>query len=336
MTSARTAISSALSSGAVVWLVVVALVAVAMVGSDGFATGANLSNLGRQSAVLLLVALAQFLVVLIGGVDLSLGANVRLTAIAAAVVMNGTDVGLVPGIIAALAVGAAIGLFNGAGVALLRLEPFIATLGTQALLFGAALYVASTPRGRTSPALDAFYNATVLGGLYVATALALSIWVVAWFALNWTRWGRHVYAVGGAGDVATVSGVATTRIRITVYTIAGVLGGAAGLLTVAGSGVGDPNAAAGLEFTALAIVVIGGASLAGGRGTLFGTLGGVALFAVLGNVFNLLRVDVWYQQGIRGLVILIAAALYIQPRLSARRRTSDEPDRSVHPVSSPA
>lgn len=310
-----------LESGAAVWVVVLALVVVAMTGSDGFATAANLANVGRQSAVLLLVCLAQFLVVLVSGVDLSLGANVRLTAIVAAIVMNGTDTGLVPGIVAALAVGAAIGLFNGIGVALLRLEPFIATLGTQALLLGLALYVASTPKGRVSPALTSFYDAR-LGGVYLVTLVALAVWGLAWVALQRTGWGRHVYAVGGAADVAMVSGIAVTRVRIVVYTLAGVLGGLAGVLTVAGSGVGDPNAATGLEFLALAVVVIGGASLAGGRGTLFGALGGVALFAVLGNVFTLLRVDIWYQQGLRGLIILVAAGLYIGPRVSGARRAA--------------
>src|SRR5690606_537049 len=100
--------------------------------------------------------------------------------------------------------------------------------------------------------LTSFYDAR-LGGVYLVTLVALAVWGLAWVALQRTGWGRHVYAVGGAADVAMVSGIAVTRVRIVVYTLAGVLGGLAGVLTVAGSGVGDPNAATGLEFLALAV-----------------------------------------------------------------------------------
>ncbi|HEX2072163.1 MAG TPA: ABC transporter permease [Geodermatophilus sp.] len=320
MNGLRERVAGAVASGAVVWLVVAVLAAVAAFGADDFATAANLTNLARQAVVLMLVALGQFLVVLTGGVDLSIGANVRLTAILAAMVMGGADSRFLPGVAVALAVGTFVGLVNGVIVAVLRMEAFIATLATQALLAGTALYIAATPQGRSAPLLDRLYGATLPGGVYVITALALVIWFAAAFALHRTPWGRHVYATGGDQEVAALSGVRTTAVGLSVFVLAGLLGGVAGVLTLAGSGVGDPNAAAGLEFTALAIVVIGGASLAGGRGRLLGVFGGVVLFALLGNVFNLLRVDVWYQQGIRGLVILIAAAAYVQRRRAPARR----------------
>jgi ribose transport system permease protein len=316
----RDRLAGAVASGGVVWLVVALLAVLAFARADDFGTAANLTNLGRQAVVLMLVALGQFLVVLVGGVDLSIGANVRLTAILAALTMAGSDSGLLPGIVVAIGAGAAVGLVNGIVVAVLRLEAFIATLATQALLVGIALYIAATPQGRSAPLLDRLYGARLPGGIYVVTAVALVIWFVAAFALYRTPWGRHVYATGGNQEVAALSGVRTTAVTLAVFVLAGVLGGVAGVVTLAGSGVGDPNAAAGLEFTALAIVVIGGASLAGGRGRLIGVFGGVVLFALLGNVFNLLRVDVWYQQGIRGLVILVAAAAYVQRRRPPARR----------------
>jgi ribose transport system permease protein len=328
----RDRLAGAVASGAVVWLVVVALAVLAFVRSDDFGTAANLTNLGRQAVVLMLVALAQFFVVLVGGVDLSIGANVRLTAIIAAMTMAGSDSGFLLGIAVAVALGALVGAVNGLIVAVLRLEAFIATLATQALLVGVALYIAATPQGRSAPLLDRLYGAKLPGGVYVITAVALVIWFVAAFALYRSPWGRHVYATGGDRDVAALSGVRTTAVTLTVFVLAGLLGGIAGVVTLAGSGVGDPNAAAGLEFTALAIVVIGGASLAGGRGRLIGVFGGVMLFALLGNVFNLLRVDVWYQQGIRGLVILVAAAAYVQRRRAPTRRSASAVTRSSVPV----
>ena len=318
MNGLRDRFAGAVASGAVVWLVVVVLAALAVVRSDDFGTAANLTNLARQAVVLLLVALAQFLVVLTGGVDLSLGANVRLTAILAAMTMAGTDSGFLPGIAVAVGLGALLGLVNGVIIAVLRMEAFIATLATQALLVGTALYIAATPQGRSAPLLDRLYGARLPGGVYVITVLALALWLLAAFALYRTTWGRHVYATGGDEEVAALSGVRTTVVTVSVYVLAGLLGGFAGVITLAGAGVGDPNAAAGLEFTSLAIVVIGGASLAGGRGRLIGVFGGVVLFALLGNVFNLLRVEVWYQQGIRGFVILVAAAVYVQRRRTRR------------------
>ncbi len=320
MNGLRERLAGAVASGAVVWLVVAVLAVLAFVRADDFGTAANLTNLARQAVVLMLVALAQFLVVLVGGVDLSIGANVRLTAILAAMTMAGSDSGFLPGIAVAVGVGGLVGLVNGIIVAVLRMEAFIATLATQAVLAGIALYIAATPQGRSAPLLDRLYGARLPGGVYVITAVAFALWFLAAYALYRTSWGRHVYATGGDEEIAALSGVRTTAASLSVFVLAGLLGGVAGVITLAGAGVGDPNAGAGLEFTSLAIVVIGGASLAGGRGRLIGVFGGVVLFALLGNVFNLLRVEVWYQQGIRGLVILVAAAAYVQRRRAPARR----------------
>ena len=123
-----------------------------------------------------------------------------------------------------------------------------------------------------------------------------------------------MYAVGGDPHVARLSGLRPDRITVSAYVLAGGLAGVAGLVLIGGTGVGDSSAASGLEFESLAVVVIGGASLAGGRGRLTGVFGGVVLFSMLGNVFNLLDVEVWYQQLVRGAVILVAAALYVQRR----------------------
>ena len=129
--------------------------------------------------------------------------------------------------------------------------------------------------------------------------------------LTRTVWGRHLYAVGGDERIARQSGVRVRRVRTSAYLVAGAFAALAGVVTAARSGVGDPNAGLGLEFDSLAAVVIGGASLAGGRGKVVGVLGGVVLLTLIGNVFNLVGVDVWYQQLLKGGLILIGAAAYV-------------------------
>lgn len=299
-----------LESGAVVWVLVIIMFGWALFQSEDFRTAANLSNVSRQLVILGLVAAAQFIVVIAGGVDLSLAANARLSAIVTAIVVDGSDDRLLLGVLAGLATGLVIGLVNGFIVTRLRVEPFIATLGTGALLTGLALVFASTPVGRSSPALNAFYGLSV-GGVYVIVMCLVLIWVVISVAMNRSRWGRHLYAAGGDPASAALAGINVGRVTASAYVWAGVLGGLAGVVILASAGVGDAASVQGLEFDSLAVVVIGGASLAGGRGRLIGVIGGVVLFTLIGNVFNLLKVDVWYQQLARGLIILIAAAALV-------------------------
>lgn len=308
--SRRLSVRSLLESGAVVWAVVLVVFAYAFLKSDDFRSVDNLANLARQFSVLALVSLAQMVVVLAGGVDLSLAANVRLSAIVAAIVIAGENSHLVWGVLAALAVGMGIGAFNALVVSRFKVEPFITTLGTAALVGGLSLYVASTPKGRSAPALNDFYNWRI-GPVYAVVVLTAALWMLAGYALTRTAWGRHVYAVGGDPMVARLSGIRVSWVQAGTFLIAGALGSVAAVLTLASTGVGDPTSASGLEFDSLAVVVIGGTSLAGGRGRLVGVLGGVILFSILGNVFNLLQIDIWYQQLTRGVIILLAASLVV-------------------------
>ena len=227
-----------------------------------------------------------------------------------AIVMD-ADGRFVLGVLAAIGVSLVIGAVNGVTVATLNVAPFIATLGTGAVVSGLALYIARTPTGRSSPWWEDLYGRTV-GPIPVLVLLAGALGAVLWVLLAHTRWGRHLYAVGGDPHVARLSGLRVEVITVSAYMLAGVLAGVAGVVLIGGTGVGDSSAAAALEFESLAVVVIGGASLAGGRGRLVGVLGGVVLFSMLGNVFNILKVEVWYQQLVRGAVILVAAALYVQ------------------------
>ncbi|MFQ5947615.1 MAG: ABC transporter permease [Acidimicrobiia bacterium] len=302
-----------IASGGVVWILVLVLVVVGAIGSEDFRTVTNLSNVSRQAVVLSLVSLGQFVVVLTAGVDLSVGMVVKLTAITSAIVIGGQDERTILGIGIALLVGLVAGAVNGFIVAQLRVPAFITTLGTLAVIQGISLLIASTPKGQTSSILSDFW-AWRAGRVFAPVILTAAIWVVMWIVLHRTVWGRHVYAVGADPHIATVSGVRTRLVQFSVYAVAGILAAVGGILTATRAGVGDPNAGFGLEFESLAAVVIGGASLAGGRGRIIGVLGGVLLLSVIGNVFNLLGVAVWYQQLLKGSIILFGAAAYLGKR----------------------
>jgi ribose/xylose/arabinose/galactoside ABC-type transport system permease subunit len=302
-----------LRDGGIVWALVIALFVAAAIASDDFGTVRNLSNLSRQITILALVALGQFLVVVTAGIDLSVGSMAKIASLLAAITMAQSNARLLLGVLVALGVGALAGAVNGAAIVRLRVPPFVTTLGTLAALQGLALFIAPTPRGRTSPLLVQMFS-WKLGPVYLVVVVVALVWLAVWWFLTRARWGRHLYAVGGQEEVARLTGVAVGRIRFSAYVLSGLLAGFAGLLIVAKSGVGDPNAGLGLEFESLAAVVIGGASLFGGRGRLAGVLGGVVLLGMIGNIFNLVGIDVWYQQLIKGLVILVAGALYVQKR----------------------
>jgi ribose transport system permease protein len=287
--------------------------AFAFLASDEFRTVANATNLSRQMVLLGLASLAQFVVVLARGVDLSIGASIRLASIVAAIVMDGSDAMFVVGVLSAVGVSLAVGAVNGLIVAKLKVEAFIATLGTGAVVSGVALYLARTPTGRSSPWWEDVYEQTI-GPIPTIVVMAGLIGAIMWILLARTAWGRHLYAVGGDPNVARLSGIHVASTLVSAYVLAGLLAGLAGVVLIGGTGIGNSSSAANLEFQSLAVVVIGGVSLAGGRGRLVGVLGGVVLFSILGNVFTLLRVGVWYQQLVRGGVILVAAALYVEKR----------------------
>jgi len=299
-----------LASGGAVWVLVIAIVIIAALASEDFRNVRNLANVSRQGVVLSLVALGQLIVVLTGGVDLSLGMVVRLGAISTAVLVAGFDERALPAVLITLLLGIVVGLINGGVVTRLKVPPFIATFGMLAVLQGLLLVVASTPQGRSGSLLGNLW-VWQIGPVHWIVIFTLAIWLLVHLALTRTVWGRHIYAVGGDERIARQSGVRVNAVRVSAYIVAGALAALAGVITASRAGVGDPNAGFGLEFESLAAVVIGGASLAGGRGKVIGVLGGVLLLTIMGNVFNLVGIPVWYQQLIKGALILIGAAAYV-------------------------
>ena len=280
--------------------------------SERFLTARNISNVLRQTAFLGTLALGQTLVILTGGIDLSVGSLVKLSLLVSAIVMNGHPENLWVGVAAVLALGAVVGLINGAITVQFRVPPFITTLGMYSILRGVSLAIASKPVGRASPAMLAAYDAK-LGPVPLWVIFFAVLFVVLVLVLRRTRFGRHIYAVGGSEQVARLSGVRVSRVRYGVFVICSMLAAVTGLMYLSRMGIGDPVVGDGLELESITAVILGGTSLFGGRGTLIGTLGGVLLLTLTGNLLVIFNVNQWIQQLIEGLIIVGAVALYKQP-----------------------
>ncbi len=303
---------------AFVYVLIAGLAAYAATAQPAFRTTQNVTNILQQSIILGLVAIGETLVVVSGGIDFSVGGVVKLTMMVAAIVMNGHSSMIAPAVLAAVGIGGGIGLVNGLVVTRLNAAPFIATFGTATILRGVALTVSTAPVGLAADSFLHLYDGSLsipsYGLLPYSVIGAGALWALAWILLARTRFGRRIYAVGGDAEVARVAGIHAGRVRIVAYTISGLLASTAGLYALATSGIGDPSAGDGLEFDAVTAVALGGTSLYGGSGGIAGTLGGVLLLALVGNVFNLLQISSWYQGMLEGVIILVAVALYRQRR----------------------
>jgi ribose transport system permease protein len=278
--------------------------------SPDFLTVANLLNVMRQVSINALIAFGMTLVILLGGIDLSVGSILALSSVfTATLISRGTEP--VVATLVGIASGAVMGAANGLVIAKGKVAPFIATLGTMTILRGLALVLSN---GSPVTGINSAFF-TMLGGGYVADLIPIPvIWMalmfaVIWFVLKKTVFGRHVYAVGGNEEASRLSGVSVDRVKIWVYTLSGAMSAMAGIILTSRLNSAQPTAGAGYELDAIAAVVLGGTSLTGGRGWIFGTLVGALLIGVLNNGLNLLGVSSFYQQVIKGVVILLAVLI---------------------------
>jgi ribose transport system permease protein len=308
---ARVTLGGLARSGAAVWIVVlVAVVGLTIADGARFWAPANIANILTATVVLGLAALGQHVVVLSGGIDLSVGSAATFSALLTALLINGYPIRAVPVVLGMLVLGAVIGLLNGTLVARVGLPPFIVTLAMLYLIQGAAFTVSTTPTGRVTRALSDLALQRVGPVPYSFVVLVVAVAVVA-FVLHRTAFGRRLYAVGGDQPAARANGVPVTRVLVTAYVIAGVLAALAGVLLAARATVGSPTAGQGLELSAITVVVLGGTSLLGGRGSLVGTVGGVVLLSLVSSSVTLLQLPATLTDLIRGIVILAAAAVFV-------------------------
>lgn len=296
-------------SVAAVYVVLLALFIFGLFISADFRSGSNLFSVLRQSVALGIVSIGQTIIILAGGIDLSVSSIVTLAALFGAGLIQGRVELILPVVALCLGLGALFGVVNGSLWSYLRVEPFIVTLGTFSIGRGIALVYARGPVGYVPPIYQSFAYADI-GPVPVAAIVFLVILALAMLMLSYTQLGRRIYAVGGNPEVARLAGINVSRIRIIAFVLSGVSAAFTGLYMASRMGSGDPNIGPGFELDSITAVVLGGTVLGGGRGGLIGTLGGVLLIAVLSNFLNLMNVDNWYQQVIKGLILLVAVAAY--------------------------
>lgn len=288
-----------------------------------FVENRNLVNILLQSAINTILAVGMTLVIIAGGIDLSVGSVLALCGLVGTdLMMNGlvlggrtllpkpdTSIGMFLAVLVSCVLGALIGWWNGWLIARWSIAPFIATLSTMTIARGAAfVYSDGKPVGNLPDAFNRLGGGAggeVLGipiPVWIAMFVSFCILVV----LRSTRFGRSVYAVGGNEQAAKLSGIDVAKVKVTVYVLAGFLAGLCGIVQAARLGAGDPKYGEMYELNAIAAVVLGGASLAGGRGGVGGTVAGAVLIGALDNGLVMAGVSAFYQKVVKGVVILLA------------------------------
>lgn len=295
-------------------VVLLAILAAFAVTSPRFATMSNAQTILQLASALSLLAMGQTFVILTGGIDLSVGSLVALSGVVAALVVQGNPDMLVPAILAGVGVGLAAGLINGVLVAFARVPSFIVTLGMMTSASGLA-YVFSngSPISNLPDNFLAISSVSVLG-VQVPILVMVIAFAVLFVVLTRTAYGMRVYAVGGNPTASQIAGVRVPVIYVSVYAISGALAGLAGVILCSRVTAGIPTTGTGYELDSIAAVVVGGTSLIGGRGTLWGTALGLFLIQTLNNGFDILNVSSFVQKIIKG--GLIVGAVFV----SSRRR----------------
>src|SRR4030081_464459 len=277
--------------------------------TDRFLSPLNLTNILVQSSIMAVIAMGMTFVIVGGGFDLSVGSTAALAGCVAATVM--LEAGIAAGVAAGIVAGAAVGLANGLVIAFLNVNPFITTLGTMVLVRGVVFLITggAPVSGETVLPAEfiAFGSGRFLGIHYLVWVPAVLLAVLS-FVMHATPYGRRVYATGRWPEAAYLSGVPSRRVIASTSVWCGALVGVAGVMLAARLQSGQPPAGEFYEFPAIAAVVLGGASLQGGKGTFCKSVSGFFIMIVLGNALNLLNVDSYWQRVAVGAVIIAAAA----------------------------
>jgi ribose/xylose/arabinose/galactoside ABC-type transport system permease subunit len=290
-------------------LVFLLLAAVLSILSDRFLTVNNLLNVFRQASINGIVSVGMTLVILTGGIDLSVGSILALSAVIGADLMT-SGVPAFWSVLAALGIGAALGAINGFVITRGKIPPFIATLGMLTVARGLTLMYTQGQPITGLPESFRFLGAGSVGPIPMPIIVAGLTFLIGYVVLTRTRFGEHVYLIGDNPTSARLAGVPTDRVTTIVYAISGLCAALAGLVLIARLDSAQPVIGQGYEFNAIAAVVVGGTSFAGGEGTLIGTLLGALLMETLNNGLNLLNVSSLWEQVFKGGVIALALLFY--------------------------
>ena len=292
--------------GLIVFSVIVAFI------NSRFMTTSNILNILRQTSINAVIATGMTFVILTGGIDLSVGSILGFSgAVAAMMLASGVD--SIIAIPVALIVGLVVGALNGVLISKGKLQPFIVTLATMTMLRGATLvFTDGKPIGtgfEANSKLFAWFGNGYVLGIPVPIIVIIVTFLVALFVLTQTKIGRYVYALGGNEEATKLSGISTDKVKIFVYAISGMMAALAGIIITSRLSSAQPTAGSGYELDAIAAVVLGGTSLAGGTGTIVGTMIGALIIGVLNNALNLMDVSSYFQMLAKGSVILLAVLL---------------------------
>ncbi|WP_067458325.1 ABC transporter permease [Devosia elaeis] len=280
-------------------------------GQVRFLTLDNLVAILGRSITLGITAIGQTFAILVASIDLSVASVISAAAVVTSVMMNGDPAMMVPAIAAVLALGAAIGLVNGLVITKLEVNPLIATLGMSLIIQGVLSYYYNNFAGNVPVEFQIFaYGAWGIVPYSLLFMFALA--GLAWFVLRFTRFGSDIYSVGGNKDAARLAGIKTARVVIGAHVICSLCAAIAGIYLASRLRSGAPwiGAEGVYDLESIAVVVIGGTVLAGGRGGIWGTMAGVIIFSLIDSIFNVAGVDAFVKQVLRGIIIVAAVAFY--------------------------
>ncbi len=275
-----------------------------------FLTGDNFVNILRQTSAQLIVAAGMTFVLILGGIDLSVGSIANLCGTLSAGFIVNAGMPMIPAIVLAILIGLGLGLVNGIVIAKLNIQPFIMTLAMMSSAKGLALLYSG---GKPISGLPAEYvemGRGYVGAIPIISIIMIAVVVVLWLVLARTRFGRRIYAAGGNEECARLSGINIDKIKITTYVICAFCAALTGIVFTARVGSAQPASAEGLEMDAISAVVLGGTTLTGGKGYMLGTIIGAFFLIVLTNGFNIVGLSSYWQQVLKGIILVVAVVLY--------------------------
>ena len=286
-------------------LALVVLCVLLSIMTPRFLTLANITNILNQVSVNAIIAVGMTFVILTGGIDLSVGSILAICGAVSAVTIKSTG-NIFLAIIIPIIVGVLIGFINGFIIAKGRIQAFVATLAIMTIFRGVTyVYTNGNPISSLPDSYNSIGN-KMIGVIPLPVIITIIVVIIAYYVLSKTRFGRYIYALGGNEDSARLSGINTIKIKTIAYVVCGAAAAVGGIIATSRIGSASPTAGIGFELDAIASVVIGGTSLLGGEGTVIGTIIGALIIGVLNNGLNLIDVSPFYQQIVKGAVILLA------------------------------
>lgn len=277
--------------------------------SSSFLTPKNLFNILRQISTNMLLACGMTMVIILGGIDLSVGSIIALSGVISAGCVARYGLPIPVALLVGALIGLVIGSVNGGIIAFTTIPPFIVTLATMNVARGLAkVYTGGSPVRVVTKEWQ-FLGAGYIGPVPVPVIIMIVVVIITAFIMNRTKMGRHIYAVGGNAQAAVFSGIKVSKVKFFVHAFSGVMAGLAGIILASRMYSGQPTAGEGAEMDAIAAVVVGGTSMSGGSGKIGGTVIGALIIGILNNGLNLLNVNSFWQDVVKGIVILLAVLI---------------------------